>query len=678
MTDPYLWLEDVDGDEAMKWVVSQNTQTDEALTTTSRFAAMRADVHAALDSADRLPHVVQRGGHLYNFWTDETHERGVWRRTTLEQFRRPEPEWEIVLDIDALNAAEGESWVWHGAESLPPAHQRCLVRLSRGGADADVTREFDLVTKQWVTDGFVRAEAKGELIWIDDDTVFVSTDFGPGSMNESGYPRLIKRWRRSTPLEAADTVYEGLATDAFNMTTHVHTPGHRRSFITRVPVWYTSELLHLGDDDALEKLEAPDSAEKSVHGAWLAMLLREPWELGEASYPQGSLLVADVAAWLRGDRTVEVLFTPTDRQFLQDYAWTSGRVVINVLDDVHSRLLVCTPGADGWAETAFDGAPDGALEVSAVDEDDSDAVWIRAEGFLTPPTLWLAADDEPPERLKSMPALFDSSALVTEQHFATSADGTRIPYFVVSRADLAVDGRNPTLLWGYGGFEIPITPAYSAAIGACWLARGGVYVAANLRGGGEYGPRWHQAALRDQRNRCYEDCAAVAHDLIERGITSPAHLGVSGRSNGGLMVGNMLTQYPDLFGAVLCGVPLLDMERYHLLLAGASWIGEYGNPAEPDDWAFIQTFSPYHLVRGDRHYPPVYFFTSTRDDRVHPGHARKMAAKMIEFGHDVTYFENVEGGHAGSADSSQEAKWTALQFEFLWQRLGQTDGAPAG
>ncbi len=670
MTDPYLWLEDVEGSAAMAWVTEQNARTDHLLTASPRFAALSADVRAVLDSHDRIPTVTRRGGFLYNFWTDEHHERGIWRRTTLAQYRQPEPEWETVLDIDALNHDEGESWVWHGAESLPPNHERCLVALSRGGADADVTREFDLVSKRWVDGGFVRDEAKGGLTWIDRDTVFASTDFGPGTMNESGYPRIIKRWRRGTPMSAAETVYEGSMTDAFHGAMRVHSAGQERSFVTRAVTFYRSEFFHLTDDDSLVKVDVPDTADKMVHGAWLVLWLRDAWELNGHTYPAGSLLAADVAAYLAGNRSASALFTPTDTQFLQGYAWAKSRVVLNLLDDVRSRLVVRTPTDAGWAHSAFPNVPDGGtLTVTAVDSDDSDAVWLTSDDFLSPPSLWLAEADAAPEQLKAMPALFDTSTLVSEQHFATSADGTRVPYFVVRRADTPTDGSSPTLLWGYGGFEIPITPEYSGVIGKCWLERGGVYVAANLRGGGEYGPRWHQGALREQRNRCYEDCAAVAGDLVERGITSPAHLGVSGRSNGGLMVGNMLTQYPELFGAVLCGVPLLDMERYHLLLAGASWVGEYGNPAEPSDWEFIKTFSPYHLVRPDRRYPPVCLFTSTRDDRVHPGHARKMAAKMLGFGHEVTYFENVEGGHAGSADSSQKAKWEALQFEFLWHHL---------
>lgn len=390
---------------------------------------------------------------------------------------------------------------------------------------------------------------------------------------------------------------------------------------------------------------------------------------GGRTYAAGSLLITRLDDFIAGKRDFEVLFAPTETTSLAGSSWTKNHLVLNVLDDVKSRLQVLTPSAEGWKKSDFTGAPSfGTVAVGAVDADESDAVWMTVTDYLTPTTLALAEIGKQPEVLKTMPAFFDAEGKVIEQHFATSKDGTRVPYFVVHAKDMKLDGSNPTLLYGYGGFEISLTPSYSGGMGRAWLEKGGVYVVANIRGGGEYGPRWHQAALKQNRHKAYEDMAAVARDLVSRKITSPKHLGVQGGSNGGLLTGNMLTQYPELFGAVVVQVPLLDMKRYSHLLAGASWMAEYGNP-DTADWAYIQTFSPYHLFDPKKTYPPVLFTTSTRDDRVHPGHARKMAAKMIEAGKDVTYYENIEGGHGGAANNAQAAHMSALAYSFLWERL---------
>ncbi|KAF1685249.1 S9 family peptidase [Pseudoxanthomonas broegbernensis] len=672
--DPYQWLEDVTGDKPLDWVRAQNARTDAALAATGEFKAMEAGIREVLDSDAKIPGVQKIGDWYYNFWKDRSHERGIWRRTTLEEYRKPAPAWETILDLDALNKAEDENWVWHGAECLRPDYERCLIALSRGGADADVTREFDLAKKAWVEDGFFRPEAKGALGWIDRDTVYVYTDFGPGSLTESGYPRVVKRWKRGTPLASAQVVYEGTADDMYIAAFHDDTPGFERDFVSRTLAFYNDELYLVGADGKQVKVDAPNSANKSVKRQWLTVELREPWTVGGRTHAAGALLAARFDDFMAGKREFEVLFEPTERSSLASFGWTKSHLVLNVLEDVKNRLSVLTPGEDGWTRSAFAGAPAfGTLGVSAVDDDASDAVWLTATDYLTPTTLSLAQIGRAPEQLKAMPAFFDGSRDAIEQHFATSKDGTRVPYFLVRPKDLKADGRNPTLLYGYGGFEISLTPGYSGGLGRAWLGnahggRRGVYAVANIRGGGEYGPRWHQAALKANRHRAYEDMAAVARDLIDRGITSPAHLGVQGGSNGGLLTGNMLTQYPELFGAVVVQVPLLDMKRYNKLLAGASWMAEYGNP-DTADWEFIKTFSPYHLFDPAKNYPPVIFLTSTRDDRVHPGHARKMAARMIEAGKDVTYYENIEGGHGGAANNAQAAHMQALAYAFLWQRL---------
>jgi prolyl oligopeptidase len=670
--DPYAWLEDVTGNKALAWVREQNAKAEAELASTPEFKRLEADILAILDSDEKIPGVEKIGPYYYNFWKDKDHQRGLWRRTTLEEYRKPKPHWETVIDLDALNKAEGENWVWHGAQCLKPEYERCLVALSRGGADADVTREFDLTTKGWVKDGFFRKEAKGALGWIDRDTVYVYTDFGPGSMTESGYPRIVREWKRGTPIESATLVYEGKPDDMYIAAGHDHTPGFERDFVSRTIAFYNDELYLRRADGKLDKVDAPNSANKTVHREWLTLELREPWNVGGREYKAGSLLATRFDDFMAGKRAFDVLFEPTERSSLVGYEWTRSHVVLNVLEDVKHKLAVVTPpqGAGAWTRSAFVGAPIiGTVAVAAVDEDESDAVWLTSTDFLTPTTLSLAEISKAPEQLKSNPVFFDGSTHAMEQHFATSKDGTRVPYFLVAPKDLERDGTAPTLLYGYGGFEISLTPTYSGGIGKGWLEKGGVYALANIRGGGEYGPRWHQAALKANRHKAYEDFAAVADDLVARKITSPERLGTQGGSNGGLLMGNMLTRYPEKFGAIVVQVPLLDMRRYSKLLAGASWMAEYGDPDKPEEWKFIQTFSPYHQFDPARDYPPVLFTTSTRDDRVHPGHARKMMAKMLAAGKDVRYYENIEGGHGGAADNRQLAHMQALAYTFLWKEL---------
>ncbi|MFH5821692.1 prolyl oligopeptidase family protein [Georgenia sp. AZ-5] len=688
--DRYGWLEDVEGAEPLAWVRERNAEAQAALGT-ARFEKLRAGVLEVLDSTAKIPAVTQRGEYLYNFWTDAEHVRGVWRRTTWESYRTDAPEWEVLIDVDALGAAEGVSWVWHGARVLRPSFDKALVELSRGGADADVTREFDLTTKTFVEGGLAREESKGGMGWADasGDEVFVYTDFGDGSMTTSGYPRTVRRWRRGTPLAEAPEVFAGEATDMSIAATHDATPGFERDFVVRARAFYDSETYLLGDGDTLTRLDVPASSEPGVHREWLTVELREDWDVAGRTYPAGALLATGFDDFLAGGRDFAVLHEPTQTTSLAGASWTRHHLVLNILDDVSNRLEVLTPPAGaadgGWRRRPLDLAGHGddvpafaTIAVGAIDPDEEDALWLTTSGFLSPTTLSrLDLDGDGAtvtiERLKSLPAFFDATGLHVEQHFVASADGTRVPYFQVSPQPATDDCEvlpAPTLLSGYGGFEIPRLPAYSGTIGRSWLERGGVYVVANIRGGGEYGPAWHQAALKENRHKAFEDFAAVARDLVARGVTDPAHLAAQGGSNGGLLVGNMLTRYPELFGAIVCQVPLLDMRRYSHLLAGASWMAEYGDPDDPAQWEFIRTFSPYHLFDPERDYPPVLLTTSTRDDRVHPGHARKMAALMGDAGKDVTYYENIEGGHGGAATNEQAAFMQALSFEFLWQRLG--------
>jgi prolyl oligopeptidase len=669
--DPHAWLEDVEGERALDWVRARNARAEAELAANADFRQMEAGILAILDSDAKIPGVEKIGAHYYNFWKDKHHERGLWRRTSLQEYRKAQPQWETVLDLDALNAAEGTKWVWHGADCLKPDYVRCLIALSPGGSDADVTREFDLVSKTWVKDGFVRAEAKGALGWINKDTVYVYTDFGPGSLTSSGYPNIVKEWKRGTALAAAKPVYEGRPGDMYISAARDHTPGFQRDFVFRTIAFYKDEMYLRKPDGSLARIDAPDSAQKSVHKEWLVLQLREPYEAGGRTWQSGSLIATGFEDFMSGRREFVALFEPTENSSLAGHAWTRDHLVLNVMEDVKNRLLVLTPGKGQWSRAAFTGAPTfGTIDVQAVDPDESNAVWLVSADFLTPTTLSIADIGGKPELLKSNPAFFDGSKHVIEQHFATSKDGTRVPYFLVRPKGLASDGSAPTLLYGYGGFEVAMTPTYSGSIGKAWLEKGGVYVLANIRGGGEYGPRWHQAALKENRHKAYEDFAAVADDLVARKVTSPRRLGTMGGSNGGLLMGNMLVRYPEKFGAIVVQVPLLDMQRYSKLLAGASWMAEYGDP-DTADWEFIRTFSPYHLFDPAKDYPPTLFTTSTRDDRVHPGHARKMMAKMEAAGKDVRYYENIEGGHGGAANNAQSAHMNALAYTFLWKQLAR-------
>ncbi|MCX4388780.1 prolyl oligopeptidase family serine peptidase [Micromonospora peucetia] len=666
--DAYLWLEDLDDADAARWVRDRNAETEAALTGGDAFAALRGEIRRVLDAQDRIPYPGWRGDHLYyNFWTDAAHPRGVWRRTTLDQYRRPEPEWDVLLDLDALAAEESENWVWSGVTVLRPGHGRCLVSLSRGGGDAVVVREFDLERRVFVEDGFTLAEAKSDVGWIDADHIYVATDFGPGSLTSSGYPRTVRRWRRGTPLASADIVHEGHADDVAVWAAHDPTPGFERDFVGRGLDFFRRESYLLTEAGERIRIAVPEDAKWDVRREWLLVRLRSPWSVAGVTHPAGALLVTRFDAFLAGDREMTVLFRPDGRTALSGHVWTRHHLILATLVDVKSRLEVLTPDGAGWRREPLPGMPEfDHSRVVDTDPDNDDAYLLASEGFLQPATLRLGQVGGAVETLKRAPASFDADGLAVRQFFATSADGTRVPYFVVG--DPHAPG-GPTLLTGYGGYEISLTPQYSGVIGRGWLARGGTYVVANIRGGGEYGPGWHRAAVRENRPRAYEDFAAVAADLVTRGITTPERLGTEGGSNGGLLMGVMLTRYPSLFGAVVAHVPLLDMRRYHRLLAGASWMAEHGDPDVAADWAFLRRYSPYHNVRAGQAYPPVLLVTSTRDDRVHPGHARKMAARLREHGHEVSYYENVEGGHGAAANNEQRAFVWALTLEFLWRKL---------
>ena len=669
--DPYLWLEEVEGQRAIRWVRARNQDTNRKWAERTSFKRLRERLLEVFDSEDRIPVVSKMGEHYYNFWRDTDNPRGLWRRTTLDEYRKAEPAWDTVLDLDVLARQEDENWVLSGLNCRQPDYRRCLISLSRGGADARVVREFDIETRTFIDDGFVLPESKGTASWAGPDSIFVATDFGAGTMTESGYPRIVKLWQRGTDLATAEVVFEGRPTDVSVSARADLAEGFETELVWRAIDFYNSDL-YLRRDGQLIAIDKPSDASATIHRGRIFISLESDWTVGETTYATGSLLSADFDAYLAGGRNLHVLFEPTSQTSLAGFAPTRNHLLINVLDNVRNRIFVATPGPEGWTQRPlFRSAGFRTVGVSPVDPDHSDAFFTNTTDYLTPPTLSLGRVDggdaeAQPEVLKQQPGYFDTDGLSISQHWATSADGTRIPYFQVGRE--GSDG--PTLLYGYGGFLIPMVPGYSAGVGLAWLERGGTYVVANIRGGGEFGPRWHRAALRENRQRAYDDFIAVAEHLIERGVTETARLGILGGSNGGLLMGNMLTMRPDLFGAIVAQVPLLDMRRYHELLAGASWVAEYGDPDNPGDWAFLQRYSPYQNVRKDVAYPPLLITTSTRDDRVHPGHARKMVARMRDFGHDVTYYENIEGGHGGAADNAQSAFMWALVYEFMWRRLG--------
>ncbi|MCE5288805.1 MAG: prolyl oligopeptidase family serine peptidase [Nocardiaceae bacterium] len=661
--DPYLWLEDITADAALDFARERNAVVD------AKFGnpALRDQILDLLNTDTRIPYPTRRGEWLYNFWRDADHERGIWRRTSFEEYRKPDPEWDVILDVDALAAADDENWVWAGAAVLRPSQSRALLHLSRGGGDAIVVREFDIETRSFVDDGFNVPEAKTRISWIDADTVYIGSDFGEGSLTDSGYPRLAKKWHRGIPLTHAETVFEAESSDVSCSAGYDRTPGYESHYVVRSSDFFNSDI-YLITDAGLTKLDVPTDASVDWHKDWMTVRPKTAWTVGGRTFDEGSLVVTRLSEFLAGKREFEVLFAPDPHTSYAGSGWTANHLLLTTLHDVHTQLHVCTPGENGWSVEAM---PTGermtTTSIAGLDPlDGGDEFLLQSTGFTLPPALFESAVGAEPRLLKQSPEFFDATGMVTEQFFAISDDGTEVPYFVTRKAGIS----GPTVMSGYGGFENSLVPAYTGISGVAWLSKGGISVTANIRGGGEYGPNWHNQARREGRHLAFEDFAAVAKDLVARGITTHAQLGASGGSNGGLLIGVMLTRYPELFGALVCRVPLLDMRRYHKLLAGASWIGEYGDPDNPDDWKFLSEYSPYQHVVADRTYPPVLMTTSTRDDRVHPGHARKMVARLEETGHEIWYYENIEGGHGGAANNEQAAYSSALAFEFFEQKLG--------
>lgn len=668
--DPYLWLEAVEDEKSLDWVRAQNALSEKELSNSPFYADIKAEALEVLNSKDKIRYASIRGDKVYNFWRDANNVRGLYREAKLQDYLANKPDWQTVIDIDQLGKDEGENWVYKGINCLFPDYQKCLLYLSRGGADATVVREFNMTTRSFVEDGFKLPEAKSSISWKDENTVYVGTDFGEGSLTDSGYPRISKLWQRGTPLTEASLVHEGKVESVSAGASRSFSIHGNHDYIYESTSFYTNDLFLLEDGKKI-KLLKPDNADMSgLYNDNIFVSLKSDWEYRGQKFKQGAIVFASLESVKQGQPDYKVFIEPSDERVIDGIQFSQNYIWVNWMTHVRSVVERMSMDDQGnWQSQSLPMDSNGTISLFGMQED-SDAFFVNYSSFLQPATLYyMDGNTFEKKQLQQMPTWFDADKFKVEQHFVNSEDGTKIPYFLVMGKNTELNGKNPTLLYGYGGFEISMRPRYSGLRGKAWLERGGVYALANIRGGGEYGPSWHQSALKENRQRAYEDFEAIARDLIRREITSPEHLGAQGGSNGGLLMGNMITRSPELFDAIVCQVPLLDMKRYNKLLAGASWMAEYGNPDIAEEWAYIKEFSPYHNLEKGRSYPRVFFTTSTRDDRVHPGHARKMVAKMKGMGHDVLYYENIEGGHGGAADNNQVAHLYAMVYAYLFQQL---------
>ncbi len=665
--DKYLWLEEVENPKALEWVDGWNKKSLAEIKGNNNYQAIYEKNLEIYNSNERIADPQIIGKYIYNFWQDKDHERGIWRRTTLKSYLTGSPEWEILLDIDKLSEKDGIKWVYKGASALYPEYKRFMVSLSKGGGDAVVWKEFDTETKTFIIGGFELPEAKGGVSWVDENTLFVSTDFGNG-MTTSGYPKEVRLWKRGTPLSNAEKVFEGKETDMSVSAFAYHTKNKAYRIVSQRTSFYTGDT-YLMENGKLIKAELPDDIElTAILNNQVILQLKSNWKTGGKTWKQGAVVSIDYNDLIQNKINLKLIVLPDDRSSVTSVAVTKNALLINMLNNVKSELYKFTLKNE-WEKEMIKTPELGNITMGSTD-DESENYFFYFTNFLEPSTLYLgnSASGEI-KKIKSLPVFFPTDKYQVQQFEAISKDGTKIPYFVVSNKNIKYNSNNPTLLYAYGGFEIPQLPGYNAVMGNAWLEKGGVYVLANIRGGGEFGPKWHQAGLRENRQRVYDDFHAVAENLVERKITQPKKLGIFGGSNGGLLVGVAYTQRPDLYGAVVCAVPLLDMKRYNKLLAGSSWMAEYGNPDIPEEWEYISKYSPYQNIKPGMNYPEVFFTTSTRDDRVHPGHARKAVAKMDELGYKVYYFENTEGGHAGASTNEQRAQMYSLIYTYLNMKL---------
>jgi prolyl oligopeptidase len=683
-TDSYIWLENVSSPEAMKWIAPHNKKSLDLLTADSRYKKIEDEVREIVTSKDRIPMPSVRDGKYRNFWQDHEHVRGIVRETTEQEYKKKNPKWETILDIDALNQAGSNgkktSWVWKGNNCLPPDYNRCLVGLSEGGKDSEIAREFDISKRAFFPvntssdSGFEVPEGKHTIAWLDENTLMIGTDFGPGTLTDSGYPKQVRIWKRGTPLSSAKLIFEGQKSDVSVSGWRNFRPESAYTYVQRSPNFFEEETSLYEGDGKLTRIPFPTTAQfNSDFQGYLLAKLRKDWKTSRREFKAGSLVSLPVSEISnpKFENSLELVYEPDSRSTLTFTAPSKSYLFLGILKNVHGQVLMASHSQSGWTHHSVPLPSRGMATLSDVSPF-TDTVLASYQDFTVPTTLYkidAAASPLKPEVLKRLPEQYNAKNVVVEQLESVSKDGTKIPYFLIHKKGIKLDGKNPTLLYGYGGFELSMTPYYFGTTGKVWIERGGVYAIANIRGGAEFGPRWHEAALKENRQRAYDDFASVAQDLINRKITSPRHLGIEGGSNGGLLVGVAFTQHPELFHAVICGSALLDMLRYHKLPPGASWMGEYGNPDDPKDAEFIVKYSPYQNLKPGVKYPKVFFVSSTADDRVQPGHSRKMVARMEEYGNDVLLFENTEGGHSASADLEQTIKKLTLEYTYLFQQL---------
>ncbi|WP_411267556.1 prolyl oligopeptidase family serine peptidase [Asticcacaulis sp. 201] len=673
--DPRAFLDEIDGAEAMKWVLAHNQTTLDRLSKDPRFAQSQAEALAILQATDRIAYPsFAHKGMVQNFWQDADHVHGIWRQTTWDSYKTATPAWDTILDIDALSKAEGKNWVYEGADCLAPDYTRCLISLSDGGKDATVIREFDITTKSFIAGGFDLPEGKQSVSWRDADTVYVTREWTPGDVTASSYAYITKALKRGQSLDQATEIFRGTKADV----------SAGRYVLRNIDGSYVMDMSYRGidffhteqrfyvDGKAIA-LPLPTSSSFAGYMQGQAIYtLKEDWtSAGGKTFKTGAVLVFDLKNALTKPAALEptLLFQPDAHQSVEGLSQTRNRLVLNLLNNVTSEVWSYQYSGGKWSSKKLDLPSNSAIAVTSAD-DQSDRVLVSVSSFLIPATLVMVdAASGTSETLKSSPARFNADGLQVQQFWAKSKDGTQVPYFLVARKDIALDGTTPVILNAYGGFEVSMTPSYSGTIGKLWLEKGGAYVLANIRGGGEFGPAWHEAGLKTKRQNIYNDFQAVAEDLIARKITTPRHLGIMGGSNGGLLMGVQLTQRPDLWNAVDVQVPLLDMVNYTHMSAGASWQGEYGDPNDPVEGAFLRSISPYHNVKAGVAYPEPLFETSTKDDRVGPVHARKMAALFEEMGLPFFYYENTEGGHAAASNLPERARRYAIDYTYFMQKL---------
>jgi prolyl oligopeptidase len=668
--DPFLWLEEIEGERALAWVQQHNASSLQRLTADARYEQSYQQALSILEDRSRIPYGALRGGFVYNFWQDDQHVRGLWRRTALAAYETAAPQWETLLDVDELARSEGRNWVYKGVDCQPDNGPRCLISLSDGGQDAKVVREFDQRTRSFVADGFVLAEAKSDLSWQDADTLLVATNFGDGSLTESGYPYIVKEWRRGQPLAQAREIYRGEPHDVLVSPGRVEGDrGEHLLVIVRARTFFSSDYLRVGPG-ALQAMTLPPKVQlQGISQGELLFRISQDWHISGQSFKTGSLLSMPLTAVTAATPAIRTVWVPGPRESIEQVAVTGSGVLVASYSNVQGRLLRLQFDGHTWSSTDLALPVNGSVGIATSDER-SDTAFVTYEDFLQPATLYrVAVSSVTATPIKSLAGKFAAASFAVEQLTATSKDGTQVPYFVVRPKDFVANGAAPTLLYGYGGFDVSLLPSYLGTTGKLWLERGGVYVLANIRGGGEFGPAWHEAGLKTRRQVIYDDFIAVAEDLIARRITSTRRLGIEGGSNGGLLMGVMLTQRPELFHAAVVQVPLLDMLRFDKLLAGASWVDEYGSPQVPQERAWLEKMSPYQNLKYASDYPEVFILTSTKDDRVHPGHARKYAAKLASLNMPFLYYENTAGGHSAAADLRERARRLALEFVYLAERL---------